>query len=531
MLRLMNRVTDKKKWHVKKIFDDDIIDRWRAEAKRSGDVTERMVDWIIAEVRYKAEMFQFIDMVIVYNGDVVKSDTAVPESTRVTLKTAAQALEDAMSPAKDFHPGSDDKVVDLVHPSLFPLVYGRSRILQDELIGIGDCFSKIGCGEVIPVPPLPRAPTVDELPSGMTYVEWARWPRETVTRPYSNKFQWLPCDVELLGPLTGCKISSYINNLHPRRHQDLYDAVEKVISCAIPMWNATLSPLDNRYRDRNPRPRISYTPFPYEPLPEDRRPQGNRHDSPRRLKNAILPEPETFIPPPLQGIDLEMHGDHSNLQVIVKLANIELTPEKPSYNGGTWHVEGQMNEHICATALYYYDCENITESRLAFRQESLFNSSPSGPNDQHEWLDAVYGCTQHGPQVQEIGDVVCKQGRLLTFPNTLQHQVQPFQLADPAKPGHRKILALFLIDPNIRVISTANVPPQQRDWWKDEIYRQHSLSPLPVELQEQIMEDVDFPMPMDEAKELRLELMEERSAFVEEQTTAFMSPTFSLCEH
>jgi len=46
----------------------------------------------------------------------------------------------------------------------------------------------------------------------------------------------------------------------------------------------------------------------------------------------------------------------------------ELSPEKPNYDGGSWHVEGQLNEQICASALYYYDCENITESHLAFRQ-------------------------------------------------------------------------------------------------------------------------------------------------------------------
>jgi hypothetical protein len=28
------------------------------------------------------------------------------------------------------------------------------------------------------------------------------------------------------------------------------------------------------------------------------------------------------------------------LQVIVKLANIVLTPNKPAYAGGKWHVEG-----------------------------------------------------------------------------------------------------------------------------------------------------------------------------------------------
>jgi hypothetical protein len=30
------------------------------------------------------------------------------------------------------------------------------------------------------------------------------------------------------------------------------------------------------------------------------------------------------------------------IQVIVKLANIELTPEKPEYEGGSWHIEGQL---------------------------------------------------------------------------------------------------------------------------------------------------------------------------------------------
>lgn len=48
---------------------------------------------------------------------------------------------------------------------------------------------------------------------------------------------------------------------------------------------------------------------------------------------------------------------------------IELTPEKPDYNGGSWHIEGQLNERICASALYYYDSENISESFLAFRQK------------------------------------------------------------------------------------------------------------------------------------------------------------------
>jgi hypothetical protein len=32
----------------------------------------------------------------------------------------------------------------------------------------------------------------------------------------------------------------------------------------------------------------------------------------------------------------------SKIQVIVKLANIVLTPERPKYPGGSWHVEGKL---------------------------------------------------------------------------------------------------------------------------------------------------------------------------------------------
>ena len=41
-------------------------------------------------------------------------------------------------------------------------------------------------------------------------------------------------------------------------------------------------------------------------------------------------------------VDLKKHFEDEGLQIIVKLANIHLTPEKPEYEGGTWHVEGQL---------------------------------------------------------------------------------------------------------------------------------------------------------------------------------------------
>ncbi|MCJ1351541.1 MAG: hypothetical protein MMC33_001525 [Icmadophila ericetorum] len=555
MLHIMDHITDKPDWAIK-VFDEEVSKKWKDEAMATEGrhVTQKMADWIIDELKFKAEIFQKTGVVSIYNGDVVKSDIAVSEVLKDRLKTAAIRLEDIPFIEKDFHPGSDGKVLDLVHPSLFPLVFGRSRILSGQLVHLDDCVEKCGEGETIRVPY--ASETICNTRGDSRYKN----------QPYSQNFQWLPCEVDLQGGLSSeavstetissglmqAKITSYINNLHPERHKDLYAVVEEIIARAIPLWNATLTPLDPGHSSQV-KPRISYKNAEWDPDPED-----------NENRRAIQPEPKIFPTPKESSSDISQekvipaattaydfyreepyepraeltvdivqdYGDRG-LQIIVKLANIHLTPDKPEYEGGAWHVEGMLNEHICATALYYYDNHNISESRLAFRQ--LVDEEPyiDYEQDYDEWLTEIFGLNNYEAAVQEVGDILCKEGRLLTFPNLLQHRVKPFRLEDPSKPGHRKILALFLVDPKIRIVSTANVPPQQRHWWRGNILSSTSkLTDLSAELQNQIFEDVDdFPIGMDEAKELRLELMDERKEFVVTHNKCVERITFSLCEH
>lgn len=201
----------------------------------------------------------------------------------------------------------------------------------------------------------------------------------------------------------------------------------------------------------------------------------------------------------------------------------------------------KQNERICATAIYYYDCENITENTLAFRQRGLIDMLDIGigyHQGEFHFLQEVYGFPDDvvgngdSPITQDIGAVVCKQGRLLTFPNTVQHRVSPFSLADPSKPGHRKILALFLVDPHRRVISSANVPPQREDGGLE---RQEAvdqiLSRLPRELQDIVQSDLTPLMTMEEAKEHRFKLMKERGLSSEKANEQFETGDFNLCEH
>jgi len=105
-----------------------------------------------------------------------------------------------------------------------------------------------------------------------------------------------------------------------------------------------------------------------------------------------------------------------------------------------------------------------------------------------------------------------------------QHKVEPFQLADPTKPGRRTIVAFFLCDPSYTVPSTSIVPPQQIGWLQHLLHGTSStkspLLDLPTEVKDRIVEIlVEDGAIMDRraAEEVRAALMQERGRFVKVQ--------------
>lgn len=228
-----------------------------------------------------------------------------------------------------------------------------------------------------------------------------------------------------------------------------------------------------------------------------------------------------------------------------------------------------MNERICATTLYYVDSENITTSSLSFRMQTddYVDEKYSVGQDGFHWLEQVHGTELKAggdiPCIQNYGSVETPQGRLLAFPNVFQHSVSSFRLIDPGKPGHRRFIALWLVDPHVRIISTANVPPQQQDWWVESLLgrtaesRQAALSKLPVEVVQLLKEkglldadaqteappklptelvDVvrsyfDAPMSNEQAKAHREQLMKERTAFQSTADDNWHGRTYNFCGH
>ncbi|KAJ2316992.1 hypothetical protein GGI00_006877 [Coemansia sp. RSA 2681] len=77
------------------------------------------------------------------------------------------------------------------------------------------------------------------------------------------------------------------------------------------------------------------------------------------------------------------------------------------------------------------------------------------------------------------------------------------KLADKTKPGHCKMLTFYFVDPSTRIPSTEIVPPQQQEWHFEDILASEPFHSLPRLVVDGIMDKVDFPISLKEAKQLR----------------------------
>ncbi|KAJ6510580.1 hypothetical protein C8R45DRAFT_964560 [Mycena sanguinolenta] len=500
-----------------KVADPEIRSKWRQEALEqaaahnpSTDVslTEKMIDYVLAELDGFASIAdneRGIERAC-FNA-IWYSDRLISSDVLERLKTAVETLEDVPEEKKDWHPGTNKQVLDLVHPSLYCVVYDRTHAYLPDKPRIATHF--------LPV----RAP---ELASS-----WC----------ISHEFAWMPSDFTVDDEGVVKLASPYINNLHPVLHQPMYPVIEDVLAAFVPLFERVLGDV-NRENDRvafpdNQRLEAIYCIWDPEGKQWPEEEPGSDEDEDATIKK-VLPEAKEY------NRDLEQQFSPVSLrgrtiQCIVKLANIHLTPEQPEYAGGSWHVEGMANERIVASGIYYYDEENITESRLSFRV--AVGEPEYHDQDDSECMRMLYNMGRDEELLQNIGSVVTKAGRTLSWPNLFQHCVSPFKLADPSKPGHRKILAVFLVDPTQdRIVSATDIPSQQADWAGvafDEACNEPSsrLGVLPQELCDLVKDN--FPetvMGLKEAEAYRLKLMKERTASVVEHAHEYVQ-TFNMCEH
>ncbi|MGW2014742.1 DUF4246 domain-containing protein [Streptomyces sp. NPDC001927] len=473
IMRCSAHIRAKPEW-FDKMNDADIVARWTREAVDQG-LTEAQVRYVLAElVHYAALRDERTGIEVSAVDGVWQSDTLMDDELGSRLREAVRVLEEVPDAERDWHPGSDGQVLDLVHPSLFCLVNGVSGEPERAWQNPTDQYSKY---------------------------------------EFSERFQWLPTDVDVSDD-GEVALRSYVNNVHPETHRELASVLPDLFARMRPLLENVLTDL------RHPRPlRIEADPFgwydsePVYPKKSDYSDAGAHSDALDAWTDAyeewwenrrpVIPDAPAFTAPEAPDASARVDLRGRRLQVIVKLATVHLTPEKPEYAGGSWHVEGMLNERIVSTGIYYWDSENITESRLGFRAAL---DDPHYAQNDDDGLREVYGLEDEDALNQLLGSASTPAGRCLAFPNVLQHRVGSFRLTDPTRPGHRKILAFFLVDPSERIVSTSDVPPQQP--WSD-----------------------TSTMTLEQAKDHREQLMRERKFFVDEHNEQLYEREFSLCEH
>jgi hypothetical protein len=250
-------------------------------------------------------------------------------------------------------------------------------------------------------------------------------------------------------------------------------------------------------------------------------------------------------------VRLEDEFRAKGLQVIVQVRGVNLPNQ--IYRGWSedWRLEGVLNEHIVASTIYAYDAKDV-DAKIRFRQETPMepsvyryekNEGPAWSRDEdpseiywrdgyrEDELDALvdifgfdeasdirecYGADRSTRTYQNLGGVALPQGRIMTFSNAVEHSFG-MRLAPGKSTGHFRYVAVHLVDPNYRICSTKNVPPQQHYWWEHAAPDLLKQRGLPRELVDPIAESSRWSISEVEATKRRTRMLSERSALNSER--------------
>ncbi|PVF99044.1 hypothetical protein CPB86DRAFT_849593 [Serendipita vermifera] len=286
----------------------------------------------------------------------------------------------------------------------------------------------------------------------------------------------IPTDFNVSNDGKGIERLGYINNLPPTPPFSRMNKLLTVsIQTFIPLFERTLTSL-HRSNHLLLHPRIALKDKPSMTNGDEE--MWREWDRAVRVwakrRNFILPDvPSTGFGVwgkghPILGRDgseMEMHEVSlrgRRIQLFTKLTRLELSPDHPRFDGGQWSCEGCYEDHIVACGSVVLDSHNVTEGSIAFR---MAVTRPSVTCDDPDSACLAYWGKQRGSHLnQEIGSVVLRKGRCITYPNLYQHRLSPFELVDKSTSGYRTTLQIMLVDPEVPILSSTDVPPQQASW-------------------------------------------------------------------
>lgn len=206
LIKVSQSIRAKPDW-MEKIKNPELVEKWKSEST-AQHVTASEFEYVIDELRYYASVKDGPIEIGPVDG-TWQSDELIDETLQTSFKeSVAELLENVDESQKDYHPGSNNLVVDLVHPSLFCFVRGVSKISDETGI---------------------NADTIKELSSD-------------VSSTRNSKYRWLPSEISC-NEHGEVSIDSYINNLPPKKNAGLYSLIGKILSKFLPLFSRTLRDL------------------------------------------------------------------------------------------------------------------------------------------------------------------------------------------------------------------------------------------------------------------------------------------------
>uniref|UniRef100_A0A7S4RQP4 DUF4246 domain-containing protein n=1 Tax=Alexandrium monilatum TaxID=311494 RepID=A0A7S4RQP4_9DINO len=545
VLQIEASITAKRDWRGK-LRSAELLEKWRREAIEQGapeDAFARAVRELTSDNYYELSGIAYQDGLI--SGEL--------------LAKLTQRLDRIAAISQDFHPGSGETVRNLIHPSLYPYVHGESCPPDLEPLVPSDAGRKHG------KLPTARGEASKTDRFGHCRVGVDEW----------SRYQWLPAEVDV--DMDGsARVASYLNNAP--QDPELLAALEQSFSQMLPLFERVVTPPGARHivRLRGRRLQVIVKAANYELKPGQSyrgswHVEGMRHEGIvaagivyygvsastrggslafRRLRNrnvagrGKIPEevigdsyggPSITVRTSDQGWQSETGGDTSK------------SGEKQEEN----MEEGEDGEQGAKEAGEEEDEEEDEEEAKEEDEEGDDYIVPtgfvkprfrlSGESVRTGSLWQVSYKSEEMPNHIELGAVDTPAGRVLVFKNSLLHRVQLLWNDSTAETAMRKVLVFWLVDPDRRIWSSADVPRQQWDNIRVILaltlhrqWRPCGKAQLSVPVVRLIADFAKQGFTHEEALQHRLSLMKERKysqEAVNGEFTALIKREYSFCEH
>lgn len=403
-------------------------------------------------------------------------DQMISKGKDYKFKTAMTNYSKEEYLVNDYHPNSNKTILDIIHPSLFPLI--KSGQHKTKLTKEGLDLLKNQKNKIFKEPETSNRYGYN-IPDDQQVDFWGRIYEDSI-------YQWLPSEIELIednlnhfgsllfDPVKKTVSNKFVSPIHncPRTAENqLKPLLGKLLSYALPKFN-----LCYQYGKSLNLMKIDCEPDNYNKDENLNQYCVNKSD---KIYTKNLPK---------------------NLQIITKIVDYNLKPEQ-IYDEGAWHVEGMSHENIIATMVCCLKkdenkfCKDSGKLRFkrAFTYEEGADIHDEIVQCRPKWVEHVM------KEPIYLGENNLKEGEMIVFPNSHIHQLSELKNLSKTDSATRRVIVFWLINPNTRIISTKHVNYKEND------------------------KILDY----EKAVEHRVKLMEERKYHKQD----FNVREISLCEH